>query len=259
MSANQPSTPPEPATGPSGSDYDDPATGETASTGSGTPRSPDVIGARPPTSAFPQQPGLPESAFPQDEPQPYAFLKQRPLIPPPEGAPFGNVVATLRAFDAQGNSVPGSTIADEWEPDWTWEVTTSDNEIREACMGRWFTQAACHDGLTAFRVTNAEGQQFNQQLSDGQQVLSGHFMMQGFRVETIKDIAIEWASTAPGPAPLNPTGALPIFADFNLVGGQPPASALDRLHLFVTCNDLDAPISEFYFPTINLRVFSGQH
>ena len=84
------------------------------------------------------------------EPQPYAFLIQRPLHPSsdPNDAPFGFIPIHLRAFDFQGIPVPQAIVqSEDWDPSWTWEVRETDNEIRLACMGRWSAQAACANGL----------------------------------------------------------------------------------------------------------------
>jgi len=172
------------------------------------------------------------------EPQPYAFLKQLPLTPASDhtDAPFGFVSIHLRAFDAQGNPVPNSIVLSEienWQSAWTWEVRETENEIRQACMGRWLAQSACIHGLTIFRVTNAEGQQFNQQLPAGKQSLHGEFMMQGFRVSTIRSIAINWVNQLiAGPQALPP----PEYEEWDLVGSNAPATAFDRLRLDAYCN-----------------------
>ena len=195
------------------------------------------------------------------EPQPYAFLIQRPLSPPPDSIayPFGFVTVHLRAFDGQGNPVPQSIVLSEvenWQEDWTWEVRETDNEIRQACMGRWYAQAACNNGLTIFRVSNAEGQPFDQQLPPGKQSLHGEFMMQGFRVTTIKSIALDWVNhLITGPQAVPP----PQYEEWDLVGNQPPATSFDRLHLIVHCNsggpgDGSVLISDSnYYPRIRLR------
>jgi len=187
------------------------------------------------------------------EPQPYAFLIQRPLSPPSDSidAPFGFVAVHLRALDGQGNPVPQAIVLSEvenWQEDWTWEVRETDNEIRQACMGRWYAQAACSNGLTIFRVTNAEGQQFNQQLPNGKQSLHGEFMMQGFRVATIKSIALDWVDhLITGPQSQPP----PEDNDWDLVGMQYPATALDRLRLDVHCNG-GVHIWDYFDPKIKL-------
>jgi hypothetical protein len=185
--------------------------------------------------------------------QPYAFLQQRHLRPAFTSSDlgFGAVYVHLRAFDAQGNWVSPAIIHAEWDPTWSWEVITSANEIRQACMGLWTAQAACHGGLTLFRVANPEGQVFTQQLAQGQQVLVGDFMMQGFRVETIRQIAVNWASD---PSSVSWTGALPLYHEFNLVGGQAPATALDQLRLEAA----GFHTVEFYGAQIRLRVFSAE-
>ena len=191
------------------------------------------------------------------EPQSHAYLIRRP-VPPPSGSssPYGFVSVRLRALDDQGNTVPQAQVNSElenWQETWTWEVRENDNEIRQACMGRWYAQAECSSALTMFRVTNSEGQQFNQQLPAGKQSLSGEFMMQGFRVDTIKSIALNWVSSLyAGPQ------SLPVqnFEEWNLVGMQHPATALDRLRLDARCDGVEGNINNtlFYIPKIRMRV-----
>ncbi|MGP1384847.1 MAG: hypothetical protein ACTS2F_14875 [Thainema sp.] len=178
----------------------------------------------------------------------YAFLKQLRLRNAPSEAPFGFVAVTLRALDSNGDSVPSAIAASEWSPDWSWEVRTTDNEIRQAVTLRWLGQASCRDRLTLFRVTDPEGEVRTQDLEAKQTVVSGSFMMQSFRVETIKNIAISWASQ-----PIANGMPVPIYANFDLVGNESPATRSDRLLLEATCADGEQ-LGGVFYPQIVLRV-----
>lgn len=178
----------------------------------------------------------------------YAFLKQLRLRNAPSESPFGFVAVTLRALDSNGDPVPSAIAASEWSPDWNWEVRTTDNEIRQAVTLRWLGQASCRDGLTLFRVTGPEGEVRTQDLEAKQPVVSGSFMMQSFRVETIKNIAVSWASQ-----PIANGMPVPIYANFDLVGNESPATRSDRLLLEATCADGEQ-LGGVFYPQIVLRV-----
>ncbi|MEO1621864.1 MAG: hypothetical protein AAFU53_12645 [Cyanobacteria bacterium J06632_3] len=182
------------------------------------------------------------------EPQNYAFLKQRRFPDLPPSNEFGFVAVELRALDSNGTPVPQALVAAEWSSNWTWEVRTTDNEIRRAVTLRWLGQASCQDRLTLFRVTGPDGEVRTQTLGADQTTVSGNFTMQSFRVETIKKIAINWASQ-----PIPQGAPVPLFTEFNLAGNELPATRFDRLVLNASCASGEQ-LGGIFYPRVTLQV-----
>jgi hypothetical protein len=175
--------------------------------------------------------GLKESSGP---PKGYAFLL-------PTKPARSHVLVQLRPED---NLIP---------PDqWTWEVTTTENELKSALTQTWYAQAACPDTLTNLQVIGPGGTLTQNPLWNP---IFGYFKTQSFTTGTVKDVCVDWAN-AHACDPSDPGEGCPLYEDFDLVGGVLPAGPADRLRLKASCGT--GPIVDTYYaPTVRVRCDRG--
>ena len=149
------------------------------------------------------------------EPKGYAFLL--PILP------NGRIPEVLVQLSPENNFDP----PDEW----TWEVVTSDNELKSALSMKWYAQASCPDALTLLQVSGPGGTLTQNPLWNP---IWGYFNTQSFTIDTVKDKCVNW-SNAHTCDPADPGTGCATYETFDLVGGVSPAGPADQLRLRASC------------------------
>ena len=192
-------------------------------------------------------------------PLPYAFLVQQPRREEIDwirsrilnvATPLASLSLRIRAVDEEGLAVEPGIADSEWDPSWTWEVTTPETRIAAGCDLPWYVQAACDSGFTDFRVRDADGVYHVLALDGCRNAFCGEFTLRSFRVATIRTFAISWASD---PRNVDAKGRLQFPSEIDIAGGCGPVSPIDRLQLTAICGD-DTVITDPYFGKLRLRI-----
>jgi hypothetical protein len=165
-------------------------------------------------------------------PKGYAFLL--PILS------SGRLPQVLVQLKPEDNLVP---------PDqWTWNVTTTDNELKWALTTKWYAQAACPDDLTQLQVIGPGGTLTQNPLWNP---IWGYFQTQSFTIDTVKDVCVNW-SNANTCDPTDPGEGCALYETFDLVGGVLPAGPADRLRLKASCTS--GPVADTYYaPSVRVR------
>ena len=158
-------------------------------------------------------------------PKGYAFL----LLPSTSGR-IPEISVKLKPED---NLIP---------PDqWTWKVTSTDNELRSALTMQWYAQAACPDNLTNLQVIGPGGTLTQNPLWNP---IYGYFKTQSFTTDTVKDVCVNW-SNANTCDPADPGEGCALYDTFDLVGGVNPPGPAARLRLKASCTS--GPVADTYY------------
>lgn len=143
----------------------------------------------------------------------------------------------------------GEVLDEEWDPSWEYSIGTTDNELRQRLTLTWYGQASCASGIGSLKLSGPGGTE-TQSLAPGQKTVHGKFDYQSFTLATIESLCVDWAEQTPAGWPGAPM--VPLYEEFDLVGGMAPASASDQLRLDWQCVG-GSPMSSSYQPKIRVR------